>query len=80
MDCYFSLSDNSHHQKTTQNKGLTLYTILQVLSLTLFEKIPLEQSLGNKYYMTHNCDNAILQKLFDFLTGHWCTKVITQLT
>ena len=32
-----------------------LYTILQVLSLTLFEKIPLEQLLGNEHYMTHHC-------------------------
>ena len=47
-----------------------LYTILQVLSLTLFEKIPIEQLLGNKHYMTHIHENAIQLNLFDNLTGH----------
>ena len=47
-----------------------LYTILQVLSLTLFEKIPLEQLFGNKHYMTHIHDNSIQLNLFDNLTGH----------
>jgi IS4 transposase len=47
-----------------------LYTILQVLSLTLFEKIPLEQLLGNHQYMVHTRDNAIQLNLFDNLTGH----------
>ena len=47
-----------------------LYTILQVLSLTLFEKIPLEQLLGNSHYMEHTHDNAIQLNLFDNLTGH----------
>ena len=46
-----------------------LYTILQVLSLTLFEKIPLEQLLGNNHYMTHFHENAIQLNLFDNLTG-----------
>ena len=45
-----------------------LYTILQVLSLTLFEKIPLEQLLGNSHYMEHTHDNAIQLNLFDNLT------------
>ena len=47
-----------------------LYTILQVLSLTLFEKIPLEQLLGNSHYMEHTRENAIQLNLFDNLTGH----------
>ena len=47
-----------------------LYTILQVLSLTLFEKIPLEQLLGNNHYMEHTRENAIQLNLFDNLTGH----------
>ena len=47
-----------------------LYTILQVLSLTLFEKIPLEQLLGNSHYMEHTRKNAIQLNLFDNLTGH----------
>jgi len=47
-----------------------LYTILQVLSLTLFEKIKLEQLLGNNHYMEHTRENAIKLNLFDYLTGH----------
>jgi hypothetical protein len=47
-----------------------LYTILQVLSLTLFEKIPLEQLLGNNHYMAHTRESAIQLNLFDYLTGH----------
>ena len=47
-----------------------LYTILQVLSLTLFKKIPLKQLLGNKHYTTHIHENAIQLNLFDNLTGH----------
>jgi hypothetical protein len=40
------------------------------LSLTLFEKIPLEQLLGNSHYMEHTHENAIQLNLFDNLTGH----------
>jgi hypothetical protein len=47
-----------------------LYTILQVLSLTLFEKMPLEQLLGNEHYITHIRENAIQLKLLDNLSGH----------
>ena len=47
-----------------------LYTILQVLSLTLFEKLPLEQLLGGNHYMTHIHENANQRNLFDNLTGH----------
>ncbi len=46
-----------------------LYTILQVLSLTLFEKAPLEQVLANYDYETgeHDMDNQL--NLFSDLTG-----------
>ena len=47
-----------------------LYTILQVLSLTLFEKLRLEQLLGNNHYMTHIHENATQRNLFENLTGH----------
>ena len=47
-----------------------LYTILQVLSLTLFEKMPLEQLLGNEHYITHIRENAIQLNLLDNLSGH----------
>ena len=43
---------------------------LQVLSLTLFEKLPLEQLLGNNHYRTHIHENAKLLNLFYNLTGH----------
>lgn len=46
-----------------------LYTILQILSLTLFEKIPLEQVLMNSDYKNKSdtIDNQL--NLFDKLTG-----------
>ena len=47
-----------------------LYTILQVLSLTLFEIISLEQLLGYKHYITHIHENSIQLILLDNLTGH----------
>ena len=47
-----------------------LYTILQILSLTLFEKIPLKQLLENKHCMTQIHEYAIQLNLFDNLTGH----------
>jgi len=56
--------------KKQLNIKAELYTILQVLSLTLFEKIPLEQLLGNNHYMAHTRESAIQLNLFDYLTGH----------
>ena len=56
--------------KKQLNIKAELYTILQVLSLTLFEKLSLEQLLGNNHYMTHIHENAIQLNLFDNLTGH----------
>ena len=46
-----------------------LYTILQILSLTLFEKIPLEQILTNYDYKTDGGDMCNQLNLFDNLTG-----------
>ena len=46
-----------------------LYTILQILSLALFELIPLDQLLMKPDYQEGSCamDNQL--NLFDYLTG-----------
>lgn len=46
-----------------------LYTILQVLSLTLFEKTPLKQVLTGGMCTTEDCDMPNQLNLFDNLTG-----------
>ena len=56
--------------KKQLNIKAELYTILQVLSLTLFEILPSEQLLGKNHYMTHIHENAIQLSLFDNLTRH----------
>ena len=47
-----------------------LYTILQILSLTLFEKTSLKQLLSNVSYITENKEIDNQLKLFNNLTGH----------
>ena len=47
-----------------------LYTMLQILSLTLFEKLPLEQLLTNCDYKTDEPDIDNQLNLFENLTGH----------
>lgn len=47
-----------------------LYTILQILSLTLFEKTPLDQLLTHSEYNREKCESGIQLNLFDNLTGH----------
>jgi hypothetical protein len=46
-----------------------LYIILQVLSLTLFEKIPLDQLLMNPQYKPEEFDMAKQLNLFDYSSG-----------
>jgi hypothetical protein len=46
MDCSFGLRLGRHREKTAQTEA-SLYTILQILSLTLFDKIPFDQLLKN---------------------------------
>ena len=43
-----------------------LYTILQILSITLFEKVPIYQSLTGTNYTFHGGYNANQLRLFDF--------------
>ena len=47
-----------------------LYTILQVLSLTLFEKTTLKQIFTEEDFTMQDCKDAIKLNLFDNLTGH----------
>ena len=47
-----------------------LYTILQILSLTLFEKTPLEQILIRSDSIMQDASNPNQLNLFDNLTGH----------
>jgi hypothetical protein len=46
-----------------------LYTILQILSLTLFEKTSLKQMLASEEYKTDECSHYNQLNLFDYLTG-----------
>ena len=55
--------------KKRLNLDTDLYTILQILSLTLFEKMPLEQLLANRDHTTDEVDMANQLNLFDNLTG-----------
>jgi len=55
--------------KKRLNLNTDLYTILQILSLTLFEKIPLEQLLANCDYKTGGYDMDNQLNLFESLTG-----------
>lgn len=52
------------------NLDASLYTFLQVVSVTLFEKIPLNQSLMDPVYKLENSMVCNQLNLFDFLTGH----------
>jgi IS4 transposase len=55
--------------KKRLNLSTDLYTILQILSLTLFEKVPLKQVLSNSDCKTAGCDMANQLNLFENLTG-----------
>ena len=49
---------------------LELYTILQILSLSLFEKNELNQLLTNSEYNNDNDDSSKQLNLFDLTLGH----------
>ena len=55
--------------KKRLNLNTDLYTILQILSLTLFEKTPLEQLLANQDYKADGDDMCNQLNLFNNLTG-----------
>ncbi len=52
--------------KKNLNVDLTLYTILQILSVSLFEKKPIYQVLAGNDYKTNITSAQIQLKLFDF--------------
>lgn len=51
--------------KKQLNPDLSLYTILQILSVTLFEKISISQVLMEAGYKTENIDSSNQLMLFD---------------
>jgi len=53
-------------KKQMRLADLSLYTILQILSLTLFEKAPLLEVLTASQYNTYNTCNDNQMKLFDY--------------
>ena len=56
--------------KKRLNVSTDLYTILQVLSLTLFEKIPLFPLLSKTDYILDKDDSGKQRDLFENLMGH----------
>ena len=52
-----------------------LYTILQVLSLSLFEKLSLKQILIGEDYTPQQLQRSIQLNLFDYLTGHYWSMI-----
>jgi len=48
----------------------SLYTLLQILSVTLFEKMSLQQALTASQYKTEDTEAGNQLDLFEFLTGH----------
>jgi len=55
----------SNSQRKTQNRK-SLYTILQILSLTLFEQVPIFQALTDGDYKDLIDSNCKQLDLFDF--------------
>ena len=51
--------------KKQLNLDISLYTILQILSITLFERVPLNQVLTNTHYKTQITSEDKQLKLFD---------------
>ena len=56
--------------KKRLNLDASLYTLLQILSVTLFEKIQLQQALTANNYKTEDTDSDNQLDLFTLLTGH----------
>ena len=56
--------------KKKLNLKASLYTLLQILSVTLFEKMSLQQALTAIQYKTEDTKAGNQLDLFEFLTGH----------
>ena len=52
------------------NLEASLYTLLPILSVTLFEKISLQQAVTTNQYKTNQIKSDNQLDLFEFLTGH----------
>jgi hypothetical protein len=51
----------------------SLYTVLQILSVTLFEKTPILQALSQQWPAPEEANMQNQQCLPGFLTGHYCS-------
>jgi hypothetical protein len=56
--------------KKKLNLEASLYTLLQILSVTLFEKMSLQQALTASQYKAEDMEAGNQLDLFGFLTGH----------
>lgn len=61
MDCYISVYVLVAIIKKRLKLDLSLYTILQIFSVTIFEKVPILQLLTDFEYKTkaHDCYNQL---------------------
>ena len=69
MDCRGDLRAGGHRQEATQCLDGALHNF-QVLSLTLFEKIPLFPLLSKTDYILDKDDSGKQRDLFENLMGH----------
>ena len=56
--------------KKRLNLEASLYTLLQILSVTLFEKMSLQQALAASHYKNEDVESDNQLDLFNILTGH----------
>ena len=64
LDCGIGLCARRHHQKTPEDNA-SLYEILQILNLTMFEKVPLDQLLAQTVVDEIQQESANQLFLFD---------------
>jgi hypothetical protein len=64
MDCHIGLCPGCHCQEKLKIEA-SLYTILQVLSVSLFEKIPIYQALTLSDYKEPEVATSNQLKLFE---------------
>ena len=64
MDCDFDICSGCHNEKRMKI-DLTLHTILQILSISLFEKKPIYQVLTDNDYKNEISSSNIQLKSFE---------------
>ncbi len=69
LDRGFGLGDSCNHKKR-MNLDISLYTMLQILSITVFNKTPLLQLVTNTSYENKITTNDNQLKLFDLTLGN----------